>query len=226
VGCGLSDKPQQYPYVLNQHIENLERLISRLDLSNVTLLLHDWGGAIGMGYATRYPQNVNRFVIFNTAAFYQPALPLRIKMCRIPFFGEIAIRGFNGFARLALLWATSHPERLSPQVKAGYLAPYNNWQNRIALLRFVQDIPLEKWHKSRGTLNEIEGGLSRLSQHPMLIIWGDDDFCFTTRDFLPEWQKRFPGAVVHVVDDAGHYIVEDAHQRILPWILEFLSRPA
>ena len=222
VGCGLSDKPQIYSYTLSQHIENLERLVARLDLANITLALHDWGGAIGMGYATRYPQNVARFVIFNTAAFYQPALPLRIKMCRLPLLGALAIQGFNGFARLALRWATSHPERLSPAVRAGYLAPYNNWHNRIALLRFVQDIPLEKRHKSRGTLDEIEARLSLLAQHPMLIVWGDDDFCFTTRDFLPEWQKRFPEAVVHIVEDAGHYVVEDAHQRILPWIQGFL----
>jgi haloalkane dehalogenase len=224
IGCGLSDKPQRYPYVLAQHIENLERLVARLDLTKITLLMHDWGGAIGMGYATRYPQNVDRFVILNTAAFYQPALPLRIKICRIPLFGDLAIRGLNGFARLALVWATSHPKQLSAQVKAGYLAPYNSWRNRIALLRFVQDIPLEKWHRSRKTLDEIEARLFLLAQHPMLIIWGDDDFCFTTKDFLPEWQKRFPSAKVYVVKAAGHYVVEDAHQRILPWIRAFLKQ--
>ena len=58
----------------------------------------------------------------------------------------------------------------------------------------------------------------------MLIIWGADDFCFTGQDFLPEWQKRFPDAEVHVVQGAGHYIVEDAHERILPWMLEFLGK--
>lgn len=222
VGCGLSDKPQHYPYVLSQHIENLERLIARLELTGMTLVMHDWGGVIGMGYATRYPGNVDRFVVFNTAAFYLPTLPLRIKICRIPLVGELAIQGLNGFARLALRWATSQPEQLSPQIRAGYLAPYHNWRNRVALLRFVQDIPLEKCHRSRGTLAEIEAGLALLTHHPMLIIWGDDDFCFTTRDFLPEWQKRFPHAIVHVVENAGHYVVEDAHQRILPWLQDFI----
>ncbi len=224
IGCGLSDKPQHYPYTLGQHIENVERLIAALSLAAITLVVHDWGGAIGMGYATRYPQNVARSVVFNTAAFYQPALPLRIKMCRIPALGDVAIRGFNGFARLALRWATSRPERFTSQVRAGYLAPYNSWQNRIALHRFVQDIPLERWHRSRQTLGEIEARLTVLQDRPMLIIWGDDDFCFTTRDFLSEWQRRFPQAEVHLLAGAGHYVVEDAYERILPLMKDFLAR--
>jgi len=223
VGCGLSDKPQRYPYTLAQHVENLERLIACLGLADVTLVMHDWGGAIGMGYAIRYPENVGRFVVFNTAAFYQPALPWRIKVCRVPAFGELAIRGLNAFARLALVWATAHPERFTPQVKAGYLAPYDNWHNRIAHLRFVQDIPFERWHRSRKVLEEIEAGLAMFRDHPMLIVWGGRDFCFTTGDFLTEWQERFPHAQVHVVEDAGHYVVEDAHERILPWMQGFLE---
>ncbi len=224
VGCGLSDKPQGYSYVLSQHIENVERLVARLGLRDITLVVHDWGGAIGMGYAVRYPANVARFVVFNTAAFYQPALPLRIKMCRIPLFGEVAIQGFNGFALLALRWATSKPERFTPAVRAGYLAPYDNWQNRIALHRFVLDIPFERGHRSRRTLDEIEAGLPQFRDRPMLILWGDDDFCFTTRDFLSEWQKRFPDAEVHLLKGAGHYVVEDAHERIVPLMKAFLAR--
>jgi cis-3-alkyl-4-acyloxetan-2-one decarboxylase len=223
VGCGLSDKPQDYAYTLDQHIRNVEQLIDALGLHDVTLLLHDWGGAIGMGYATRHPQNVARLVILNTAAFYQPNLPRRIKMCRIPILGDVLLRGFNAFARLALPWATFHRERLTPEVRAGYLAPYNSWQNRIAILRFVQDIPLEPRHRSRKTLDAIEDGLSLLVDRPMLIIWGARDFCFTVRDYLTGWQARFPAAETHVVEDAGHYIVEDAHERIVPWVLSFLD---
>ncbi len=223
VGCGLSDKPQAYPYTLAQHIENVERLSAHLNLAQITLVLHDWGGAIGMGYATRYPDNVRRLVLFNTAAFYQPKLPRRIKLCRISPFGDVAIRGFNGFARLALRWATAQPERCGAAVRAGYLAPYNSWANRIAHLRFVQDIPLERHHRSRATLDEIESRLPLLQDRPMLILWGDRDFCFTTHDFLSEWQKRFPAAQVRLIADAGHYVVEDAHERIVEWLREWLT---
>jgi pimeloyl-ACP methyl ester carboxylesterase len=224
VGCGLSDKPQAYDYTLEQHIQNVEALIGSLGLKEVTLVLHDWGGAIGMGYATRHPENVARFCVFNTAAFYQPTLPLRIKVCRIPGLGAVLLRGLNAFARLALPMATGHRERLTPEVKAGYLAPYDSWANRIAILRFVQDIPLERRHRSRKTLGDIEANLYLFSEHPMLIIWGALDFCFTVRDFMTQWQARFPYAETRVVADAKHYVVEDAHERIVPWLLEFLER--
>lgn len=228
VGCGLSDKPQRYLYTLDQHIVNLEALIAHLDLRDLTLVLHDWGGAIGMGYATRHPENVARLVVLNTSAFYvgrpsAPTLPLRIKICRIPVLGDLLVRGLNAFARLALFSALYHRERLTPQIAAGYLLPYDCWRNRIAILRFVQDIPLERRHRTRPTLTQIESSLYLFSNHPMLIIWGARDFCFTIRDFLTGWQERFPYAETRVVQDAGHYIVEDAHERIAPWILEFLA---
>ena len=57
----------------------------------------------------------------------------------------------------------------------------------------------------------------------MLIFWGNDDFCFTTKHFLPLWQERFPGAEVHVIPHAGHFVVEDAHEQIVPRVLEFLE---
>jgi haloalkane dehalogenase len=230
VGCGLSDKPQDYPYTLEQHIANLGRLIAHLGLptttvdpaKRLTLLMHDWGGMIGMGYATRHPEKIARFVVLNTAAFVQPNLPLRIKMCRLPVLGDLLIRRWNGFARLALPWATVHRERLTPQVRAGYLAPYDCWENRIAVLRFVEDIPFERGHRSRQAVEDIEANLYLFEQHPMLIIWGAQDFVFTVRDFLAGWEERFPYAEVRVVEDAGHYVVEDAHERIVPWVLAFL----
>ena len=223
VGCGLSDKPQDYSYCLAQHINNLEQLVEALALRDLTLVLHDWGGAIGMGYATRHPENVGRLVVLNTAAFYQPGLPLRIRLCRLPLLGELLLCGLNAFARLALPWATYHTERLTPAVRAGYLAPYDSWHNRIAILRFVRDIPFERDHPTRQTLDQIESNLYLLAQHPMLILWGARDFVFTVEDYLSAWQARFPFAETRVIPDAGHYVVEDAHERIAAWIAEFMT---
>jgi haloalkane dehalogenase len=223
VGCGLSDKPQDYDYCLAQHIANLERLVEALELRDLTLVLHDWGGAIGMGYAARHPENVSRLVVLNAAAFYQPGLPMRIKLCRLPLLGELLLRRLNAFARLALPWATYHSERLTPAVRAGYLAPYDSWQNRIAILRFVRDIPLERNHPTRQILDQIESNLYLLAQHPMLILWGARDFVFTVEGYLTEWQARFPFAETRVIPDAGHYVVEDAHDRIASWIAEFVA---
>jgi len=223
LGCGLSDKPPDYAYTLEHHIHNAERLIAALRLTEITLMVHDWGGAIGMGCAVRHPELMAAFVILNTSAFFVPRLPWRIKICRIPVIGEFLVRGLNGFVRAAQIFATSQPKRLTHDVRAGYCAPYNSWQNRVAVHRFVQDIPMSPKHPTRMTLDAIEAGLGHFRNHPMLILWGDDDFCFTTRHFLPKWRAHFPAAEVHVLPHVGHYIVEDAHEQILPIIKDFLA---
>jgi len=223
VGCGFSDKPCDYSYVLQQHIENLCRLIESLDLKRITLVAHDWGGAIGMGAAVRLPDRFARFVLLNTAAFPGGRIPLRIALCRIPLFGPLAVRGCNAFARAALKMAVVHPERLTPAVRAGYLAPYGNWADRIAVMRFVQDIPLKSTHPSYATLADIDQHLAQFQDKPMLLLWGERDWCFTTR-FLNEFQKRFPNAQTVRFPDAGHYLFEDAREEILPPLREFLGR--
>lgn len=223
VGCGLSDKPQAYTYTLEQHIQNLERLLLDLNLPQLTLVLHDWGGGIGMGFATRHPEAVTRFVVFNTSAFYLPAVPLVLKLARSPILGEVLLRGLNLFSLSALVWATSQRRRFTPQVRAGYLAPYASWRERIAIYRFVQDIPLSPRHPTRATVDAIDARLHLFRQHPMLILWGADDFVFTTKAFLAGWRERFPEADVHILENAGHYVVEDAHERILPLMQAFLS---
>jgi pimeloyl-ACP methyl ester carboxylesterase len=223
MGCGYSDKPQNYNYTLEQHIQNLEKLIEYLGLENIHLALHDWGGGIGMGYATRHPTNVASSIIFNTAAFYLPAVPLVLKLARSPILGEVMLRGVNLFASMAVYFAIKQHHRMTRQVRAGYLAPYNSWENRIAIYRFVQDIPLAQTHPTRTTVDAIDSKLYSLRNLPMLIIWGAGDFIFTVKDFLAGWQQRFPEAEVHILENAGHYVVEDAHEIILPLMSQFLA---
>jgi pimeloyl-ACP methyl ester carboxylesterase len=223
IGCGFSDKPQDYPYHLAQHIANLERFVVGLDLRDVTLIAHDWGGAIGMGAAARFPDRFSRFVLFNTAAFRSHRMPLRIAVCRIPVLGPLGVRGLNLFSRAALRMAVARPERLTPAIRRGYLAPYGSWRDRVAVFRFVQDIPLSPTHPSYATLVSIEESLPRFRDRPMLLVWGEQDWCFTT-EFLEEFQRRFPAAETLRLPDAGHYVFEDAPEPILARIQEFLAR--
>ncbi len=223
VGCGLSDKPQDYAYRIAQHIANLERLlIHELKLEKFSLVVHDWGGAVGCGVAVRHPERVSKLVVLNTAAFLSPDCPKRIRACRIPGFGALAVRGFNAFAGAAVRMAVAHKERMTPQVKAGYLAPYGNWRDRVATLRFVEDIPLSPRHPSWKTMDELGEKLPLLREKPVLVCWGAKDFCFND-GFLKEWAARFPAAFVHRFADAGHYVLEDAGERILPLVRDFLS---
>lgn len=222
LGCGLSDKPQDWDYTLANHVENMVRLIEALDLREITLVVHDWGGAIGMGAAVRVPDRFARFVVFNTAAFAGPKMPFLIGLARIPGVGPLAIRGFNAFVRGALATCAVHKEKLTPEVRAGYLAPYDSWENRVANLRFVEDIPMSAAHPTHAVLAEIDRGLARLAEKPMLIVWGAKDYVFDDW-FFEEWKKRFPRARVHYVEDAGHFVVEDARERIVEWMGAFLS---
>ena len=226
LGCGLSDKPQDWSYRLADHVANLESLVLDLDLRRVHLVVHDWGGAIGCGVAGRHPDRFLSINASNTAAFPSTRIPARIDVCRWPLFGPLAIRGFNAFARAATVMAVEHKERMTPAVRAGYLAPYGNWRDRIATLRFVQDIPMSPRHESWPALQEVEAGLARLAHLPVNLFWGERDWCFTP-EFRREWQRRFPRAETLTLDDAGHYALEDAHERILPWLAERLrcARP-
>jgi len=221
MGCGLSDKPLDYPYRLQNHVDNLVQLITELDLKDITLVVHDWGGAIGMGAAAKLPERFKRFVVFNTAAFRSQEIPLRIAACRIPGAGALAVRLFNGFAGAAIVMATE--KGLSGPVKDGLLAPYDSYDHRIAVHRFVQDIPLTPEHPSYATLEGIETALAGFKDKPMQIIWGEKDWCFTP-NFRATWQKHFPNAEVHPQADAGHYVVEDAIDRVVPLMRDFLKR--
>lgn len=222
VGCGLSDKPQDYAYTLEQHVDNLCRLVEALDLRDITLVVHDWGGPIGFGAAAKMPERFSRFVIFNTGAFEGP-IPLEIRMCRWPGLGAVAIRGLNGFVRVGLLRATADRRRFRNGVGRGYLAPYGSWRDRVANLRFVQDIPLEPDHPTRGYFLSIGEQIRRFADQPAMIVWGEQDFCF-----VPEYRRgfveRLPNAEVHVFEDASHWVVEDATERIIPLMRDFLAR--
>lgn len=223
IGCGLSDKPQDYNYCLTQHIENLVALIDQLDLRNITLLVHDWGGAIGLGAALERPERLARLVLFNTGAFPPPYVPWRIRACRTPLLGPFAVRQFNLFARAALRMATEKPDRMTPQVQAGLLAPYDTWNHRIAVQKFVDDIPFTRHHPTYQALRQIEAGLPTLAHLPVQLVWGGRDWCFRL-ECLERFQTHWPQARATIFDDAGHYVVEDAFERIEPLLRDFLNQ--
>lgn len=228
LGCGRSDKPgdERYTYTLASRIDDVERLLAQLGVvRDVTLVLHDWGGMIGMGWAHRHAEAMRRFVILNTGAFPLPAakpLPFTLKLARNWRIGEWLVRRWNFFAGAAARWcATRRP--LPPDVRAMLLSPYDSWEHRIATIRFVQDIPLGPQDRAWPVVTAIADGLGRFVDHPMLICWGMQDFVFD-HHFLAEWQRRFPKAAVHRFDDCGHYILEDAADEVAQLVHEFVAK--
>lgn len=219
MGCGLSDKPQDYGYNLESHIQNVAKLVKFLGLQKIILIVHDWGGAIGFGLVTRYPELFDRIVILNTGAFPSPHIPSRINLLKNPLLGEYMMRKLNLFAWPATFMTTEKP--LPKKIKEGYLMPYDSWENRVAVARFVQDIPMQKSHPTYPTLEEIASKLSSL-KHPKLIIWGGKDFCFN-HHFFEKFMEYYPEARAQWFADAGHYVIEDKLEESVKLIAEFVS---
>jgi len=226
IGCGLSDKPgdDKYDYTLRTRVDDLEFLLDSLGIKEkITLIVHDWGGMIGMTYAVRHPERIKKIVILNTGAFFLPegkSFPLALRLCRTPL-GAALIRGFNAFARGAA-WVGCKSRRLSRELRDAYAAPYDTWANRIATLRFVEDIPLAPGDRAYPVVLETQEKLGSLSALPMLICWGMKDFVFD-RYFLEEWKRRFPGAEIHTFPDCGHYSLEDAKEQVIPLVKRFIE---
>ena len=229
IGMGLSDKPADdlYEYTLESRIDDLDTLLRQLNIENsITLILHDWGGMIGMGYACRYPERINSLIIMNTAAFHLPrntTLPWQLKLARSPF-GPLLVRGFNAFSR----GAVKHCVVRSPmarEIANAYLAPYDCWNHRLAVLKFIQDIPLHPGDRSYAAVSRIENNLNMVGNVPILICWGMQDFIFS-EGFLNEWGRRFPHAEIHRYPDAGHYLLEDAGEEVLATAQRFITAHA
>ena len=227
IGCGLSDKPDEksYEYTLRRRVDDLAALIEQADVQGpITLLMHDWGGMIGMAYAARFAQRIGRLVLLNTAAFHLPKakkLPRSLWLCRDTPLGELFIRDTGLFTSVLARWAVCRP--MAQNVREAYLLPYRAAQDRTALLRFVQDIPLQPGDPSYALVSEVQANLPAFRQTPTLILWGDRDFVFD-HHFLAEWRKFLPAAEVHQFPNAGHYVLEDAGTEILPLLGDFFRR--
>ena len=226
VGMGLSDKPgdDHYAYTLQSRVDDLAALLEHLGIDGpVTLAVHDWGGMIGFGWALRDPSRVRRLVVTNTAAFPLPQakrFPKRLAMGRDSRLGGWLIRHFNLFARGAARFGTVRS--LPKDVREAYAGVYDGWENAIATLRFMQDIPLGEGDAAWPLLKASEAALPGYADRPAFLGWGLRDFVFD-RHFLDGFRAALPDAEVHAYADAGHYVLEDRHEQLVPLIRAFLD---
>jgi acyl-CoA synthetase (AMP-forming)/AMP-acid ligase II/pimeloyl-ACP methyl ester carboxylesterase len=226
IGMGLSDKPddRHYAYTSEQRLRDLETFIDNHGLKRFTLIGHDWGGIIGTCYAALHPERIAGMVMLNTAGFMWPVdkkLPLALFAARIPYGSDLFIRGLNVFARGAVTIGMKR-SKMPENVARGYLYPYHSWETRRAVHRFIQDIPVKPKDKGYALGLLMESRLKLLKEVPLLLGWGMKDFIFC-RKILNEWIRHFPHAQVHRMDDAGHYVLEDAAEEIIPVIKRFVD---
>jgi haloalkane dehalogenase len=226
IGCGLSDKPgdKAYDYRLRSRIEDVDTLVRHLELDQpLTLVVHDWGGMIGFAWAVKNPDRIARSIILNTAAFPLPEdkkMPPALSLVRDTSLGAFLVTRFNAFSGIAARVAFKKP--VTKAVRQGYTLPYDSPANRIATLRFVQDIPLSEGDPGFDILLNTAEQLHLLANKPCLIAWGEKDFVFD-EPFLNTWIKYYPHAEIHRFPDCGHYILEDGGQALIETIGNFMG---
>jgi len=227
IGCGLSDKPgaNDYPYTLARRISDLNTLIEHIQPETpMHLIVHDWGGMIGFGWASERPEQIASMTIANTAAFPLPSekkLPAALWLVRNTGIGALLVQGLNAFSGLAARVAFKKP--VSSEVRKAYTGPYDSWDNRIATLRFVQDIPLSPNDPGYNIIANTEARLADFADKPCLLLWGEKDFVFDLH-FLKKWKQIFPQAKVLSYPDCGHYVIEDAGQPLIQAVSDFLDQ--
>ena len=228
LGFGRSDKPDRPQlYTIERHAGRLEQLLESLDLRGATVVPQDWGGPIGLRWATLHPDRVDRLLILNTFAHRPPGkvdLPLPIRLFRTPGVGEVMVKGLDLFKRVFLFRAgVMHRERLTAEVKHAYRQPHPTWSSRTPILVFPRQIPSGPEGPVSDLMAEVEQGLEQhFRSKPVRIVWAMKDIAFTPQVLEQLWLKTFPGAEVTRLEDAGHYLQEDAHERIVPVLIDFL----
>jgi len=229
LGFGRSDKPDDAAlYQIPRHAARCEALLESLDLKNATIVVQDWGGPIGLPWAARHPERVERLFILNTF-FQRPKgpvpLPLILRLFRTPVVGEVLVKGLHAFVRGFLFKAgLARPENLSKNDRAAYLAPHPNWSSRTGILAFPRQIPSD----ATGPISDFVAGLNDLlvpafAQKPVRIVWPMKDVAFRPETLEGMWMPDFPHAQVTRVEDAGHFIQEDAYEVVIPALLDFLK---
>jgi haloalkane dehalogenase len=237
LGFGRSDKPNDAElYRVPRHAERLEALLESLELRGATVVPQDWGGPIGLYWATRHPERVDGLFILNTYAHgWKPEalppgkdkvpLPLPLHLFRTPIVGEVLVKGLDAFKRGFLFGqGVVHKDRLTPIVKRAYSEVHGGWSERTAILVFPREIPRTSEGPVVAMTTAIEAGLEQhFRSKPVEIMWAMKDVAFLPAYLDTLSLKTFPDARATRLEDAGHYLQEDAHERIVPELVRFVS---
>ena len=227
IGMGRSEKPSvaDYPHTLARRVADFGEFVDGLGLDEpVSLVVHDWGGAIALAWAVEHVERVDKLLVLNTAAFPIPAgkaLPWQLTAARLPVVGDVAVRRLNAFSRGALVMGTGQ-RWLGREARTGLLAPYDSPEHRVSVAQFVKDIPLSPHDPAYGVLARTESRLHLLQDRPAVVCWGLQDPVFDA-EILDHLVTLLPQAEVHRWADAGHYVLEDVPDRIVPLATRLLA---
>ena len=214
-GFGLSQAASGYGFTPREHSHVVEQFIEQLDLTDITLFVHDWGGPIGLGVAGRQPPRFERFVIGNTFAWTvdDPLIKAFSLLLGSPV-GTFCCRRFNACVNLLIPIGTSQPHQdLMPM----YRGPFPTPSSREPTSIFAKEIL-----GSREFLTEVYQGLSALADRRSLIVWGERDPAFRKSE-RQKFERIFPNHHTVLLEGAGHFIQEDAPEQIVKAFRQWLS---
>jgi len=219
LGFGLSDKPLKWSYLPQDHAKNLELFLESLNLQNITLVVGDWGGPIGLSYAIHYPERVRNIVITNTWLWSVRGdwyFQVFSKLMGGPV-GRWLIHRYNFFATTIMRSMFGTKSRLTPEIHQHYLAPLANPEERKGCWVFPgQIIGSSAW------LQTLWENHNFLQDKDMLIAWGMMDIAFRRKE-LVTWKRAYPHARVDRYEDTGHFVSEEKPTELVTEIRKLLE---
>jgi haloalkane dehalogenase len=219
IGFGLSDKPTDWDYLPQSHSRNFETFINQQNLKNITLVVNDWGGPIGISYAVRNPENVARLVIMNSA-MWSVNDDWYYRLFSTVLGGDIGrylARRFNLMPRFLLPALLRNPAKRTLRLMENFSAASGTPSERKGQWVFPrQIIDSGKW------LDEQFARIHNLQRIPVLLIWGMKDRALI-RDEFRRWEKVLPQAELLEIRNASHYPHEDASDEVATAIRRFLE---
>ena len=217
LGFGLSDKPQNGDYHPKTLADNLERFIQALDLPKFTLVVHDFGGPIGLNYAIKYPDQIKSIVLFNSWMWATAEDKDAQRAGRIvgSFFGKWIYTRTNFSPKILLKLGFYDKQKLSKNIHKHYFKPFRSSNDRFGLLQIAQSLL-----GASGWYQELFDQRSKISHIPVLKLWGNRDPFIPVRHKDP-WNKVFLNRIEHEFE-AGHFVQEELPEAINALILDFL----
>ena len=219
IGFGLSEKPAKYDYTVQNHTASLLKLVTHLQLNQFTMLVHDFGGIIGLAAAEQIPEKIKGLVILNTwcRSIQDEPEYKKMKMILGSPLMPLLYRYLNFSAKYILPAAFGERSRLTPEIHQHFLRPFSKVSERNGTIAFAKSLLRDQdYYASVGEK------LSILKDKPVLIIWGMKDEFITEKHLL--WmQEQFPGSKVVRYEDAGHFVLEEKSVVAGPVIAEFMG---